>query len=191
MLKIKYDSPYIIKVNFLITFAPEVYTMDIMPNRFAKKNDIIFREGDAPDGVYYITSGRVKVLRNIGGIETEIAELEEDDVFGELAMTDDRPRSATVVAAADCSFYVLSRSAFENKLKSLDQLMYTVFLRMALSIRNMNYKFEELHRQRETTPTPTTANTSDFHALTQNIVDTPPFNDVSMIKDYIDQPRFK
>lgn len=164
--------------------------MDIMPNRFAKKNDVIFREGDAPDGVYYITSGKVKVLRTIDGVDTEIAELEEDDVFGELAMTDDRPRSATVVAAQDCSFYVLSRGAFENKLKSLDQLMYTVFLRMALSIRNMNLKFEELHRQRNSNTT-NSSNTSDFHILSQTIVDTPPFNDVSMIQDYIDQPRFK
>lgn len=160
--------------------------MDIMPNRFTKKNEVIFREGDKPDGVYYITSGRVTVWRNVNGVDTEIAELEEGDIFGELAMIDERPRAATIKAAEDTSLYVLSRSAFENKLKGLDQLMYTVFLRMALSIRNMNIKYEELQRNAGHTPTAPSGSPA-----TTSTIDNPPFNDVSMIKNYIDQPRFR
>jgi CRP-like cAMP-binding protein len=156
--------------------------MDIMPNRLIKKNEIVFREGDMPDGVYYITSGRVIVTRNINGVETEFAELEEGDVFGELAMIDDRPRAATIKAAEDTSLYMLSRNAFETKLKGLDHLMYMVFLRMALSIRNMNIKYEELQRN--------AASTAPIASPSQPL-ESPPFNDVSMIRDYIEQPRFR
>jgi CRP/FNR family cyclic AMP-dependent transcriptional regulator len=167
--------------------------MDIMPNRLAKKNDVIFREGDKPDGVYYITSGRVRVCRTINGVQTNIAELEEGDVFGELAMIDDRPRAATIIASEDSSLYMLSRSGFENKLKGLDVLMHAVFLRMALSIRNMNLKYEELQRHTGQQPhiSSAPAQTSPTPPTHPSTLDSPPFNDVSMIRDYIEQPRFR
>jgi CRP/FNR family cyclic AMP-dependent transcriptional regulator len=120
--------------------------MDIMPNKIVKKGQVIFTEGDEPDGVYYITEGRVYVSRMIDGAPHVIAELEAGDIFGELAMIDDSPRSATIIAAEDTWLYSLHRKVFEQKLKALDHLMYTVFLRMALCIRNMNMQIEHLNR---------------------------------------------
>ncbi len=193
--------------------------MEIMPNKIVKKGQIVFSEGDSPDGVYYITQGRVQVNRMINGISQTIAELEEGDIFGELAMIDDSPRSATIIATEDTWLYTLQRKIFEQKLKALDHLMYTVFLRMALCIKNMNLQIENLNRLAHHTLTqeaiaqaqnqgitseaaPTVNLSSPFAQTSSPEVDTTfihpttktnpaPADNLSMIEDYINQPRFK
>ncbi len=128
--------------------------MEIMPNKNFAMREIIFREGDAPDGVYYICSGRVEVSRNISGEETVIAELEEGDVFGEMAVVDDRPRAGTVIASEDLWVHHFTVETFKRKMESMDKILSGVFLSLVLNIRNMNYQHDELqehvrHLQKE------------------------------------------
>lgn len=193
--------------------------MEIMPNKMIKKGQVVFSEGDAPDGVYYITEGRVIVSRLINGVPQTITELESGDIFGELAMIDDSPRSATIIAAEDTWLYCLNRRVFEQKLKALDHLMYNVFLRMTLSIRNMNMQLENLSRltthqlkQEAVQQAQTLASLSTLQANddapqtlaaqpntadvdTSFIQPVPPAttaaDNLSMIEDYINTPRFR
>ena len=59
----------------------------------------IITEGEAGDAVYFILSGRVKVtLYGEEGREIVLAVLKEGDMFGELSIIDDKPRSANVEA---------------------------------------------------------------------------------------------
>ncbi|MBY0355369.1 MAG: cyclic nucleotide-binding domain-containing protein, partial [Rickettsiales bacterium] len=100
--------------------------MEIMPNANFKKGDVIFREGDQADGIYYICTGRVKVTRLINDQVMNLAELEEGDIFGELAIIDRRPRAGTVTALEDCWVYKFSAATFEKKLEDTDQLMKNI-----------------------------------------------------------------
>jgi CRP-like cAMP-binding protein len=118
--------------------------MNIMPNVNFKKGEVIFREGDQADGIYYICSGRVKVTRTVGEQPMTLAELEEGDIFGELAIIDRRPRAATIVALEDTWVYKFSGQVFEKKLEEMDQLMRTMIVTLVLTIRNMNIKQEKL-----------------------------------------------
>lgn len=73
----------------------------------------IITEGDAGDAVYFILSGRVKVtLYGEEGREIVLAVLKEGDMFGELSIIDDKPRSANVEAIADLQCLVVSKAAF-------------------------------------------------------------------------------
>ncbi len=117
-----------------------------MPNRLFRARDIIFKEGAAPDGVYYICTGKVRVTRLVGGEETTLAELEPGDVFGELAMVDNRPRSATISAVEDTWVYHFTPQAFSKKMQEMDKFMYEVFNTLVLTIRNLNLKQDELVR---------------------------------------------
>ena len=73
----------------------------------------IITEGEAGDAVYFILSGRVKVtLYGEEGREIVLAVLKEGDMFGELSIIDDKPRSANVEAIADLQCLVVSKSAF-------------------------------------------------------------------------------
>lgn len=73
-----------------------------------KKNTVLFRENDASDNFYLIMDGRVKVVKG----EIEIAILEKGDYFGEMALLDHEPRSATIIVVEDSDFLQLGREDF-------------------------------------------------------------------------------
>lgn len=60
------------------------------------RNDILFHEGDPPDSLYVVTAGRVAIAiaNPIDKRESVVALMEPGDLFGELGLLDDRPRSA-------------------------------------------------------------------------------------------------
>ena len=60
------------------------------------RGDVLFQEGDAPDALYVVLSGRLAIaLGNpIDRRESVVALMEAGDLFGELGLLDDRPRSA-------------------------------------------------------------------------------------------------
>lgn len=118
--------------------------MDIMPNKKFSPREVIFREGDKPDGVYYICDGRVEVSRKIKGEDAVIAELEAGDVFGEMAMVDDRPRAATLIAVDEVWVHHFNPHVFQKKLQEMDKLLYGVVLSLVLNIRNLNAHIDDL-----------------------------------------------
>ena len=60
------------------------------------RGDVLFQEGDAPDALYVVLAGRLAIaLGNpIDRRESVVALMEAGDLFGELGLLDDRPRSA-------------------------------------------------------------------------------------------------
>ena len=61
-----------------------------------------FREGEPAQSMYVLESGSVSVLKNWAGRELMLRELAQGDCFGEMALLDLFPRSASVRALADC-----------------------------------------------------------------------------------------
>ena len=78
------------------------------PVRHFKAGDIIFREGDPAAELFVVKSGTVEI--RIGGrlIDT----LGERSIFGEMALIDGRPRSATALALADTELIPLGEKGF-------------------------------------------------------------------------------
>lgn len=62
---------------------------------------VVFREGDDPDGLYWIRSGAADVLRNQAGTVLEVCRLAPGSVFGEKAILDRTKRSATIRARGE------------------------------------------------------------------------------------------
>ncbi len=62
-----------------------------------------FREGDAATGLFVLESGRVEVLKAWQGRDHLLRELGPGDCFGEMALMDFGPRSASVRALEDCT----------------------------------------------------------------------------------------
>ena len=79
-----------------------------------KSGDILFREGEKSAEVYRILRGRVEI--SIDGNEKSVvlAQLSEGDIFGEMAMVDERPRSATARAATPLECEVMSPADFQR-----------------------------------------------------------------------------
>ena len=72
----------------------------------------IFAEGDASDVAYIIVSGAVEITKWTGAGELLLAVLREGDIFGEMGLIDEAPRSAGARAAQAVSATVIDRDEF-------------------------------------------------------------------------------
>jgi NTE family protein len=63
--------------------------------------EVVFRQGDAGDGLYLVVSGRLRVTVATEGTEHAVQDLGRGAVVGEIALLTDRPRTASVHAVRD------------------------------------------------------------------------------------------
>ena len=78
------------------------------PERTYKAGDVIFRQGDQAEELYVIKSGKVEIRLGNRLIDT----LPELSIFGEMALIDSAPRSATAVAATDVTLVAVTEKQF-------------------------------------------------------------------------------
>ncbi len=119
--------------------------------RLLPMGSVVFRQGDAPDGLYVIMAGSVRVsLTDEAGQPIELATLTVGAVFGEMALLDGQPRSASVTCHEDCEFLLLERQDYLPFLKSSDALLESILSDLSRRVRGVQEKFylEMLQRQR-------------------------------------------
>jgi Fe-S-cluster-containing hydrogenase component 2 len=75
-----------------------------------RAGDVIFNEGDKPDGLYLIRRGSIIISRKIGGKDEVLSYIVTGNYFGEMALVSERPRSATARAASDAEVVLLKPS---------------------------------------------------------------------------------
>jgi CRP-like cAMP-binding protein len=85
-----------------------VLTGNNVETRFFKAGTIIFHQGDAASEMFVIKSGEVRI--QLGN--RALAELKADSIFGEMALIDDEPRSASAVAITDVDLVPVSEKQF-------------------------------------------------------------------------------
>ena len=100
------------------------------------KNSVIINEGDHTDSLYVILSGKVKIfLTDDQQKEVIVAIQREGDYFGELALLDEAPRSASVMTMEPCSLLIVSRGALERHLASDPKLAISLMRGLAARLR--------------------------------------------------------
>ncbi len=72
----------------------------------------IFQEGDSTDYAYIVEYGNVQIYREIGGRTVRLAVLGKGDIFGEMGLVDDRPRSASAKALNDVALTPIDPAGF-------------------------------------------------------------------------------
>jgi CRP-like cAMP-binding protein len=79
------------------------------PNRRSvAAGTVLFREGEKGESMFALVSGEVEVTK--GGVSVSV--LKPGEVFGEMAVIDHQPRSATATARTDCEIVELSERRF-------------------------------------------------------------------------------
>jgi len=77
----------------------------------------VFAEGDPGDSMYFIVKGCIRIEKRAqatGGVRKTLTVLEAGDYFGEMALLDQKPRSASAVAAGGARILRLSKTAFDR-----------------------------------------------------------------------------
>lgn len=90
-----------------------------------KPSDVVFKDGDPADKFYFLIDGKVRISKQIPGMgEEALAILESGAYFGEMALIDDRPRSADAIANTTVTVGVIESKAFEDLLFMHKDLAY-------------------------------------------------------------------
>jgi CRP-like cAMP-binding protein len=98
-----------------------------LSGRDFEKDEIIFRQGEPGDKMYIVQTGLVEISRDRDGKPLVLANLETGDFFGEMALVDNSPRSATARAASDCHLFELERESFVERVsKSPDIALHVL-----------------------------------------------------------------
>lgn len=79
------------------------FLLDACPVVTVPKGAFFFREGEPGDAMFVIEAGQASVLKSWNGADHVLKSLGEGDCFGEMAVMDHCPRSASVRAVEDCS----------------------------------------------------------------------------------------
>jgi CRP-like cAMP-binding protein len=105
-----------------------------VPTRNFAKGKTIFKEGDPGDEFFVVVRGQVEIRSGDRHFET----LGPDGIFGEMALIDDSPRSATAVALSDVTVAPIKENQFLFLVKNTPFFALSVMRVLAYRLRRQN-----------------------------------------------------
>jgi len=105
-----------------------------VPARDFKAGDVIFRQGDPAQELFIVQSGEVEIRLGNRVLET----LPQYSIFGEMALIDTAPRSATAIAASDARLVPVSEKQFLFLISNTPYFALNVMRVMARRLRAAN-----------------------------------------------------
>ena len=103
-----------------------------------KKGATIIHEGTTGSNAYLILSGSVEVHKKVGDEKLVLSRLVKGNIFGEMSLVDDKPRSATIVALEDTEVRILSRERFESMLEQNPRAVIPLLKQVFQRVRYLN-----------------------------------------------------
>ncbi len=111
-------------------------------------NDIIFREGETGDVLYVIQSGKVRITKKIPSGDLTIAILNEGDIFGEMAIFDRLPRSATAMAYGKARILTVDKKKLFQTISKDPTLAFKIVETMSKRIRKIDDELTKVKRNK-------------------------------------------
>jgi diguanylate cyclase len=134
-------------------------------NRQFSKGEALMREGEPGDCAYIIESGNVEILVQRDGQLLQIGTRGPGSMLGEMAMIDDKPRTATVRALEDCTAIEITREDFAHRVESADPVLKMVMRIVTSRYRDMIARTDAI-RVMPATPAAEAAEKSDSSSAT-------------------------
>jgi CRP-like cAMP-binding protein len=115
--------------------------------RFARDfpaGSVLFEEGQPGDYMYVVQSGEVEIRRQVGETERVLAVLPPGEFFGEMAILNGRPRSATAVVRTAGRLLVIEGRTFEAMLRARPEIAMRIIKSLATRLESANQHVELL-----------------------------------------------
>ena len=103
-----------------------------------KRGATIIHEGTTGSYAYLILSGSVEVSKQVGEEKLVLSRLAKGNIFGEMSLVDDKPRSATIVALEDTEVRVITRDRFESMLEQNPRAVIPLLKQVFQRVRYLN-----------------------------------------------------
>ena len=116
--------------------------------RLFPKDVYVFREGDASTEIYYILSGRARVLKHVGRVTKVLAEMGPGEYFGEMATLISDTRTASVRVTEDSNIAVVQAETFRNLLRESEEVSLIMLKELACRLKQTNLALEEAAQAR-------------------------------------------
>ncbi len=117
--------------------------------RLYSDGEIICREGDEGSNMYVIQSGKVEVIKKVPDRELSLRTLNAGEIFGEMALFDRMPRSATVRAVGEARILSIDKKGFFSKVSKDPTLAFNILESMSKRIRMLNDELSKVKKKRE------------------------------------------
>ena len=105
--------------------------------------DFIFKEGDAGTEMYIVQEGKVEILKEIQGESKQLAVLEKGDFFGEMAILEDLPRTASARALTPVRLLMINGSTFDQMLRSNPEVAVRMMRKLSRRLRETDRMLRE------------------------------------------------
>jgi CRP-like cAMP-binding protein len=104
----------------------------------------VFREEDFGDEMYLVRSGQVSIHLELGDGPALIEVVATGGYFGEMAIIDDLPRTATATAEVDTSLLVLHKNDFRTAVQDYPDIAFEIFREFTRRLRRSDRRYREL-----------------------------------------------
>lgn len=113
--------------------------------RHFEPGEIVFAEGSRGSEMYILASGEVEIKKRVGGGQRLLKVCNRrNDFFGEMALVDDSPRSATAVASEPTELVPIDQRAFEHLIRANGTFALKIIRALSDRIRRSNTEISEL-----------------------------------------------
>jgi CRP-like cAMP-binding protein len=99
---------------------------------------VLFEEGDPGSRMYVIQTGEVRILKRVGPREITLARLGPGEAFGEMALLESQPRSATAVVEAPARILEIEEVAFGDLVRNNGEIGLRLLRRLSARLRDAN-----------------------------------------------------
>jgi len=114
--------------------------------RIYSDGEIIFREGDVGDAMYVIQSGKINITKKAASGELVIATLQSGEIFGDMALFDKLPRSATARASGNAKILTIDKKKLFSTISRDPTLVFKLLESMSQRIRKLDQELMTLKK---------------------------------------------
>jgi hypothetical protein len=116
------------------------------------RGEVVVREGEPAGELYLLLEGQTRAVSGYGTAdEVTLSVQDAPDYFGEMAILDDRPRSATVVVTAEARLLLLSGDSFQDLMLQMPEISFEICRSLSSRVRGLEAEHlrtaRPMHRQ--------------------------------------------
>lgn len=105
-------------------------------------NQILLKEGDHSNNMYWVQSGQLVVTKKRGLEEVVLGHIYSGELVGEISFLDEEPRSATVKAVTDCDLIQIPQEAIDGIFKTQPKWLEILVKTLAERLRKANARIK-------------------------------------------------